>query len=74
MHPRIVAERCLQHNAAALILAHNHPSGSLHASNADIDLTRLIAKAVGLFDIELLDHIIIAGEKCLSMAEQGLMD
>lgn len=74
VHPRIIAERCLHHHASAVILAHNHPSGSAQASSADIALTQQIGKALRLLDVELLDHIIIAGHECVSIAELGLVE
>lgn len=73
VYPREVARRALQLNAAALIVAHNHPSGSAHASASDEALTRQLKAALGLLDIALLDHLIVAGNKVVSMAEQGLV-
>ena len=62
---------CLHHHAAALIIAHNHPSGELVPSQADIDLTLQLRQALALIDIELLDHILVAGGNTLSLAETG---
>lgn len=73
VYPREVARRALQLNAAALIVAHNHPSGSAQASSSDEALTRQLKAALGLLDIALLDHLIVAGNKVVSMAEQGLV-
>ena len=73
VYPREVARRALQLNAAALIVAHNHPSGSAQASAADELLTRQLKAALALLDVALLDHLIVAGNKVISMAEQGLV-
>lgn len=73
VYPREVARRALQLNAAALIVAHNHPSGSAQASAADELLTRQLKAALALLDVALLDHLIVAGNQVISMAEQGLV-
>lgn len=73
VHPREVVRRALQLNAAALIVAHNHPSGSAQASMADELLTRQLKSALALVDINLLDHMIVAGQRVVSMAEEGVM-
>lgn len=73
VYPREVVRRALQLNAAALIVAHNHPSGSAQASASDEALTRQLKAALGLLDITLLDHLIVAGNKVVSMAELGLV-
>ncbi|WP_459614670.1 RadC family protein [Bordetella sp. 2513F-2] len=73
VYPREVVREALRHHAAALILAHNHPSGLAQASEADRELTRRLKAALALVDIRLLDHIIVAGGRVLSMAELGLM-
>lgn len=73
VYPREVLKACLRHNAAAVIFAHNHPSGSLVASEADKAITRRLQNALELVDIRVLDHIIIAGNSSLSMAETGLL-
>jgi DNA repair protein RadC len=70
-YPREVLNACLHHHAAALIVAHNHPSGILSPSQADIDITLQLRQALALVDIELLDHIVVAGGKTLSLAETG---
>jgi DNA repair protein RadC len=61
----------LRHHAAALILAHNHPSGVSEPSQADIHLTQHLKKALALVDIRLLDHLIITATGALSLAERG---
>jgi DNA repair protein RadC len=73
VYPREVALAALGHEAAAVVLAHNHPSGSVHPSRADEHLTYTLKQALGLLDVRVLDHIIVGGDAVLSMAEQGLM-
>jgi DNA repair protein RadC len=72
VHPREVVRRAMQHNAAALILAHNHPSGVAEPSQADRQITRRLQDALGLVDIRVLDHVVI-GDECISLAERGLI-
>lgn len=74
VYPRLVVEAALRHKANSIILAHNHPGGSLKASNADIDVTRKICQAMKPISINVVDHIIVAGDRYLSFAEQGLLD
>lgn len=71
VHPREVVRRSLSHNAAALILAHNHPSGVAEPSQADRAITRRLKSALELVDIRLLDHIIIGSGEISSLAELG---
>jgi len=73
VHPRQVVKRALAHNAASLILCHNHPSGVTDASQADIALTRLLKAALDLVDVKVLDHLIVGDGDPLSMVECGLM-
>lgn len=73
VHPREVVRQALQHNAAAVILAHNHPSGVAEPSRADIQLTRRLADALGLMDIRVLDHLVIGDGPGTSLAERGLL-
>ena len=73
VHPRVVVERTLQLGAAALILAHNHPSGVAEPSQADLAITRRLRDALGLIDVRLLDHIVIGDTGIVSMAERGLI-
>ena len=70
VHPREVVRRALHHNAAALILAHNHPSGVAEPSEADRQITRKLQEALALVDVRVLDHIVV-GEDCVSFAERG---
>lgn len=73
VYPREVALRALHHHAAAVVLAHNHPSGTVHPSAADIALTQNLRASLALLDVRVLDHIIVAPGQALSMAEQGLL-
>ena len=73
VYPREVAKRALTYNAAAAILAHNHPSGNPEPSQADRMLTRTLKEALALVDVQVLDHIVIAGRQTRSLAEHGLM-
>lgn len=73
VHPREIARAALQLNAAAVILAHNHPSGGLEPSAADRSLTDRIVEVLKLFDIRVLDHVIVAGMNTMSFAERGLI-
>lgn len=74
VYPREVVKLALQANAAAVILAHNHPSGSLEPSPADIALTEALQKALALIDVGVLDHFIVAGTATpLSFSERGLL-
>lgn len=71
VYPREIVKRALHHNAAALIFAHNHPSGVAEPSDADRLLTGELKKSLGLVDVRVLDHFIVAGAGCLSFAEKG---
>lgn len=73
VYPREVVKLALRHNAAAVIFAHNHPSGVAEPSRADEMLTQSLRQALGLVDVKVLDHLIIAGGTALSMAERGLL-
>lgn len=73
VYPREVAKRCLSLNAAALIVAHNHPSGVAEPSDADVRLTERLQQALALLDIRLLDHCVIGDSEVVSLAERGLM-
>lgn len=75
IYPREIAKRAFHHNAGALILAHNHPSGDPSPSKADVDITHSLAKALKPLDIRLLDHIVIGkGLSYTSLAEARLFD
>lgn len=73
VYPREVVKRCLQLNAAAVIFAHNHPSGIPEPSQADQRITLRLRDALALVDIRVLDHIVVGGIKSVSFAEQGLL-
>jgi DNA repair protein RadC len=73
VYPREVVLRALHHHAAAVVLAHNHPSGQPEPSSADVALTRTLMAALGLVDVRVLDHIVVTAQSTLSMAERGLM-
>lgn len=73
VYPREVVKRALAHNAAALILAHNHPSGVAEPSQADQMLTRALKQALSLVDVTVLDHFVVATGQTLSFAERGLL-
>ena len=72
VYPRDIAKRCLEHNASAIILTHNHPSGCSNPSQSDIEITSKIKQAMSLFDIRVLDHLIV-GRTVSSLAESGQM-
>lgn len=71
VYPREVLRRALQHNAAAVIVGHNHPSGNHEPSEADRSITQRLAKALTLVDIRLLDHLIVSRAGHVSLAERG---
>ncbi|GJL76200.1 MAG TPA: hypothetical protein DEF07_03440 [Nitrosomonas sp.] len=73
VYPREVVKRALHHNAAAIIFAHNHPSGIAEPSHADKALTCALTKALDLIDIKVLDHFIIGKNEIMSFAEQNLI-
>jgi DNA repair protein RadC len=73
VHPREVVKLALARNAAALVLAHPHPSGTTEPSQADELITRRLREALALVDIRVLDHIIVAGGEAMSFAESGLL-
>ena len=73
VYPREVVKRALFHNAASVILAHNHPNGVAEPSQADKQLTHALISALGLIDVRVLDHFVIAGNQTISFAERGLM-
>ena len=73
VYPREVVIRALHHQAAAVVLAHNHPSGTVQPSRADEALTQTLKAALALVDVRVLDHIIVGPGQALSMAETGLI-
>jgi len=73
VHPRVVVQRAMEINAAAVIFAHNHPSGIAEPSNADQTLTTRLKEALNYVDVRVLDHIIVGAEDTTSFAERGLI-
>ena len=73
VHPREVVKAALTANAAAVILAHNHPSGMAEPSRADTQLTRRLTDALALVDVRVLDHMVVGGAETVSFAESGLL-
>lgn len=73
VYPRLIVETALRHQANSVILAHNHPGGSLQPSSDDIQVTKKIKMALEAISIGVIDHIIIAGDKYTSFAEKGLL-
>jgi DNA repair protein RadC len=71
--PKIIFKAALEELASGIILAHNHPSGNLTASQADLDLTRKLKEGGKLLEIQVLDHLIIAGQKYLSFTDEALI-
>ena len=72
VYPREVVKRALAHNAAAVVLAHNHPSGCAEPSNADAHLTQVLRNALALVDVRVLDHFVVTRSVVTSLAERGL--
>ena len=73
VYPREVVKETLAHNAAAVVFAHNHPSGVAEPSRADELLTHALKQALALIDIRTLDHFVVAGGRITSFAERGLL-
>ena len=73
VYPREVVRRAIAHNAAAVILAHNHPSGVAEPSSADESITRRLREALQLVDVRVLDHVVVGSGGCVSLAERGLL-
>ena len=73
VHAREIVKGALRHNAAAVILAHNHPSGCTDPSHADRTITQRLIQALGLVDVRVLDHLIAGRGDILSFAEHGLL-
>ncbi len=73
VHPREVVRRALGHNAAAVILAHNHPSGVAEPSQSDEHITRRLREALALIDVRVVDHVVVGDGACVSFAERGLL-
>ena len=73
VHPREIVRKAIHHNAAAVILAHNHPSGIAEPSQADIALTTRLKESLGLVDVRVLDHFIVGDGMPVSFSERGLL-
>ncbi|MEM6819887.1 MAG: DNA repair protein RadC [Pseudomonadota bacterium] len=73
VYPREIVRRCLDHNAAAVILTHNHPSGVPEPSTADKHITKRITRALNLIDVRVLDHIVVGAEASVSFSERGML-
>lgn len=73
VHPREVVKRALQHNAAAVICAHPHPSGNCEPSRADEFITRTLQSALALVDVRLVDHFVVSGTQCVAFSQRGLL-
>ena len=73
VYPREVVKTALEHNAAATVLVHNHPSGDPEPSQADLTLTHKLQEALNLVGVRTLDHIVVGHEGCVSLAEQGYL-
>ena len=73
VYPREIMRRAMHHNASRIILAHNHPSGQVQPSQADLDITRIIQEAATYFNLEIVDHIIVGSQQQFSFAENGLI-
>ena len=73
VYPREVAKCCLRYNAAAVVLFHNHPSGNADPSASDRELTQRLASVLDEIDVRLLDHVVVAGLRKVSMAERGML-
>jgi DNA repair protein RadC len=71
--PKIIFRNALEHLSSGIIIAHNHPSGNLAASQADIDLTKKVKEGARLLEMQVLDHLILAGQKYFSFADEGLL-
>jgi len=73
VYPRQIVAAALRHNCAAAVAAHNHPSGIPEPSSADIQLTKVLRDALALVEVRLLDHIVVAAGRTVSLAQRGLM-
>ncbi len=73
VYPRLVVEAALRHKAARVVFAHNHPGGSARPSDDDIEVTRVLCRALGAIGIPVVDHVVVAGPKTFSFAEAGLL-
>jgi DNA repair protein RadC len=70
---RLILKSAVEHLASSIVLAHNHPSGNLQPSKEDINLTQKVKQAAALFDIQVIDHIIVGDANYYSFADEGLL-
>ncbi|MDY6773773.1 MAG: DNA repair protein RadC, partial [Candidatus Nanohaloarchaea archaeon] len=70
---RVIAKKALRENASAVVLAHNHPSGDPEPSQEDVEVTEEVRKALDLVDVDLLDHIVVGGDRCTSLRKEGYL-
>jgi DNA repair protein RadC len=73
IYPREIVKRCLAHNAAKIILAHNHPSGNPDPSQSDCEITAMLKTSLEILDVLVIDHIVVGHTDCVSLAELGLI-
>ena len=73
VYPRVLAQKALEHNAAALFLYHNHPSGDPEPSSADEHITNKVKDALHLIEVRVLDHLVVGSEGAISFADRGLI-
>ncbi|MCP5458760.1 MAG: DNA repair protein [Gammaproteobacteria bacterium] len=73
VHPRVVVQRALHHNAGAVIFGHNHPSGEAEPSRADEQITERLKNALNYLDVRVLDHRVVGDDTITSMAERGMI-
>jgi DNA repair protein RadC len=73
VHPRVVVQKSLECNAAALLLFHNHPSGIAEPSHADEAITRRLKEALALIDVRILDHFVVTSGESISFAQKGIL-
>jgi DNA repair protein RadC len=73
VHPKEIVRQAIEHNAAAVILSHNHPSGVCQPSKADEQITRRVRDALALVDVRVLDHVIVADGESFSFAQHGML-
>ena len=73
VYPRVVVQKALELNSAAVVFFHNHPSGVAEPSHADTSLTRRLKEALALIDVRVLDHFVVAAAGSVSLAERGLI-
>lgn len=73
VYPRVIVQLAMEHNAAGVILAHNHPSGNVEPSEADLHITQILKDALGLVDVKILDHFVIGAGQAVSFRARGLI-